>query len=62
MELACAAASLEKAGFSVEYVEVREAETLTPVTAEITEPSRILAAARLGRTRLIDNMPIGPAD
>jgi pantoate--beta-alanine ligase len=57
-ELARASATLEKAGFAVEYVEVRETDTLTPVTAEITAPSRILAAVYLGRTRLIDNMPI----
>jgi pantoate--beta-alanine ligase len=57
-ELACASAALEKAGFAVEYVEVREADTLNPVTAEITAPSRVLAAVHLGRTRLIDNMPI----
>jgi pantoate--beta-alanine ligase len=49
---------LQKAGFQIEYVEVREAETLRPVTAEITAPSRILAAVHLGRTRLIDNVPI----
>ncbi len=57
-ELARASAALEEAGFAVEYVEVREAGDLSPVTAEITVPSRVLAAVRLGRTRLIDNMPI----
>lgn len=61
-ELMCARAALERAGFAVEYVEVREADTLAPVTAEVMTPSRVLAAARLGSTRLIDNMPIPPTD
>jgi pantoate--beta-alanine ligase len=52
---------LERAGFAVEYIEIREAETLAPVAAKITAPSRVFAAARLGRTRLIDNMPITSA-
>lgn len=51
-------AELSKAGFAVEYLEVREADTLAPVTASVAAPSRVFAAARLGRTRLIDNMPI----
>lgn len=46
------------AGFaSVDYVAIRDAETLAlpgPVTG--TRPLRILAAAWLGRTRLIDNI------
>jgi len=45
---------LEKAGFSPEYVSIRHAETLQPVeTGEM--PARVLAAARLGKARLIDN-------
>ena len=59
-KLACGSAALKKAGFAVEYLEIREAETLVPVTTEITAPSRVFAAVRLGRTRLIDNMPITP--
>ena len=51
-------AQLEKAGFAVEYLEIRDAETLEPVTTAVTAPSRVLAAARLGRTRLIDNTPV----
>jgi pantoate--beta-alanine ligase len=61
-ELTRASAALDRAGFAVEYVEVREADTLAPVTAEVTAPSRVLAAASLGRTRLIDNMPVPPTD
>jgi pantoate--beta-alanine ligase len=57
-ELGWGKAELQQAGFAVEYLEIREAETLAPVAAKITAPSRVFAAARLGRTRLIDNMPI----
>lgn len=46
------------AGFDVDYVELRNAETLKPVADQDTEPMRLLAAARLGRTRLIDNVPV----
>jgi pantoate--beta-alanine ligase len=58
-ELAQGAAELRDAGFAVEYLEIRDAETLAPVTAEVTAPSRVLAAVHLGRTRLIDNVPVG---
>ena len=46
-----------KAGFAnVDYVEARHAETLQPLQAG--EPGRILAAAQLGRARLIDNVAV----
>jgi pantoate--beta-alanine ligase len=45
-------------GFEVEYLELRDAATLAPVAATPTAPARLLVAARLGRTRLIDNIPI----
>jgi pantoate--beta-alanine ligase len=58
--LADAIGKLAGAGFDpVEYVELRDAETLKPVR-EFTRPARILAAARMGRTRLIDNLPVLP--
>ncbi len=48
------------AGFdNVDYFECRDAETLAPITA-VTAPARILAAAWLGSTRLIDNFPVPP--
>jgi len=59
-EIARGIEDLMKAGFAVEYLELRDAETLAPVSAEVRRPARILAAARLGRTRLIDNMPVAP--
>jgi pantoate--beta-alanine ligase len=57
-ELARGANELRNAGFAVEYLEIRDAETLMPVTTEVTAPSRVFVAARVGRTRLIDNLPV----
>lgn len=48
--------NLTRAGFAVDYVEVRDAESLAPVTDVFPGTLRILAAARLGATRLIDNI------
>jgi pantoate--beta-alanine ligase len=53
-----AAVLLEKAGYMVDYVSVRDASTLAAVTMKTARPLRILAAAKLGRTRLIDNMAV----
>jgi pantoate--beta-alanine ligase len=52
-------ATLEAAGFKIDYLEVRDAETLKPVTPS-TSPRRlrVLVAAWLGKTRLIDNIPV----
>jgi pantoate--beta-alanine ligase len=61
LEIARGREALRQAGFEIDYLEVCEAATLGPVVAEITTPARVFAAARLGRTRLIDNMPIAPA-
>jgi pantoate--beta-alanine ligase len=60
-EIAQGRADLEEAGLAVEYLEVRDADTLAPVTANITGPARVFAAVHLGRTRLIDNFPIAAA-
>ena len=46
---------LLQAGFEPDYFAIRDARTLLPVT-EATEEIAILAAARLGSTRLIDNV------
>lgn len=53
-------AALGEAGFSpVEYLEWRDADTLAPDPAR-GRPGRLLAAAWLGKTRLIDNVPADP--
>ncbi len=50
------------AGFSfVDYVELRDADTLAPAS-QLDRPARLLAAARLGRTRLIDNLAVSPRE
>ena len=55
---ATATVALWNAGFShVDYVAIRDAETLGHVTA-LERPARILAAAKIGKTRLIDNMAV----
>lgn len=46
------------AGFELDYLEARHAETLAPVTSLADGPIRILVAARLGATRLIDNIAV----
>jgi pantoate--beta-alanine ligase len=51
---------LRHAGFSsVDYVELRDSETLVLMTA-LDRPARLLAAAHLGATRLIDNLAVDP--
>jgi pantoate--beta-alanine ligase len=46
------------AGFVVDYFEARHAETLAPTASVKDGPVRILVAAKLGKTRLIDNIGI----
>jgi pantoate--beta-alanine ligase len=48
---------IERAGFDVDYLEAREATTLAPASAG-TPHIRLLVAARIGRTRLIDNIAV----
>ena len=52
--------ALAAAGFDVDYVAVRDAMTLRTPRVE-SERLRILAAARLGKARLIDNIDAGSA-
>jgi pantoate--beta-alanine ligase len=52
-------AALTKAGFGVEYLEIRDAESLAPIILTVASRARVFAAVRLGRTRLIDNIAIG---
>jgi pantoate--beta-alanine ligase len=49
---------LTEAGFDLDYLEARHVETLKPVTSITDGPVRLLVAARLGKTRLIDNIGI----
>ncbi|MFG1478211.1 pantoate--beta-alanine ligase [Xanthobacter sp. V4C-4] len=50
--------TLAAKGFKVDYVAARHAETLAPLTGAEGEPIRLLAAAWLGTTRLIDNIGV----
>jgi pantoate--beta-alanine ligase len=49
--------ALTDAGFAVDYLEARDAETLA-LPGEGSGPIRLLVAAKLGRTRLIDNIAV----
>ena len=52
------AAALAATGFdTVDYVAIRDAETLAPAEY-LDRPARVLVAAKVGRTRLIDNMGV----
>jgi len=53
---AAAMQSLASDGFEPDYVCIRQAQNLQPVDAGISGRVVILAAARLGQTRLIDNV------
>jgi len=49
---------IDLAGFVLDYLEARHALTLAPITSRKDGPVRILVAARLGKTRLIDNIGV----
>lgn len=54
-------AALLAGGFaSVDYAEIRDADTLVPLSILGDRPARLLVAARIGKARLIDNMGIAP--
>jgi pantoate--beta-alanine ligase len=53
---------LQAAGFSrVDYFELRDAASLAPLDT-LDRPARLLAAAHIGRTRLIDNLTVEPRE
>jgi len=53
-----ARAELLSAGFdSIDYVAIRDGATLEKIVS-VDRPARILAAVKIGRTRLIDNMAV----
>jgi pantoate--beta-alanine ligase len=56
--LAAGSKIIQRAGFALDYFEVRHAETLKPVTSIDDGPLRILVAAKIGTTRLIDNIAV----
>jgi pantoate--beta-alanine ligase len=51
---------LEANGFRVDYVAVRDPETLAALFGPIKGPARVMGAVFLGTTRLIDNVPTAP--
>ena len=56
--LAVGRAKIERAGFAVDYLEARHADTLAPITSLKGNPVRLLVAAKIGNTRLIDNIAV----
>ncbi len=56
--LAAGRDSIERAGFVIDYFEARHADTLAPIASRQDGPIRLLVAAKLGRTRLIDNIGV----
>ena len=49
---------IANAGFVLDYFEARHADTLAPIASVKDGPVRILVAAKLGKTRLIDNVAV----
>ena len=56
--LADGAEMIGNAGFALDYLEARHAETLAPIGSLREGPIRMLVAAKLGTTRLIDNIAV----
>ncbi len=50
--------AIRQAGFALDYLEARHADTLAPVGSIEDGPVRLLVAARIGKTRLIDNVGV----
>jgi pantoate--beta-alanine ligase len=49
---------IDLAGFSLDYLEARHALTLAPIASRKDDPIRLLVAAKIGKTRLIDNIAV----
>ncbi|TAK49188.1 MAG: pantoate--beta-alanine ligase [Xanthobacteraceae bacterium] len=47
-----------EAGFALDYLEARHAESLAPLASLGDGPARLLVAAKIGHTRLIDNLKV----
>ena len=54
--------AITAAGFALDYLEARHTETLAPIASTRDGPIRLLVAARIGKTRLIDNFVLGEDD
>jgi len=50
--------AITQAGFALDYLEARHAKTLAPLASPKAGPVRLLVAARIGATRLIDNVAV----
>jgi pantoate--beta-alanine ligase len=50
--------TIKAAGFKLDYLEARHAGTLAPLNSKKEGPVRLLVAARIGNTRLIDNLGV----
>jgi pantoate--beta-alanine ligase len=53
-----ARAAITAAGLALDYLELRDSTTLAPAGAIAPEPLRLLVAAKIGATRLIDNIAV----
>jgi pantoate--beta-alanine ligase len=51
-------AEIARAGFALDYLEARDALRLAAVTSRKDGPIRLLVAAKIGKTRLIDNVAV----
>ena len=49
---------IDVAGFALDYLEARHALTLAPIVSRKDGPIRLLVAAKIGKTRLIDNLGV----
>jgi pantoate--beta-alanine ligase len=56
--LAAGRDAIERVGFVVDYLDARHSTTLKPITSLNDGPIRLLVAAKIGRTRLIDNVGV----
>jgi len=60
--LAATRARIAASGFALDYLELTDAETLTPLSTlaqpALAQPARLLVAAHCGRTRLLDNLEV----
>lgn len=52
------ASEIAHAGFKLDYLEARHALTLKPIASIKDGPIRLLVAAKIGKTRLIDNLGV----